>query len=331
MSVPLEIVAMGKYLPQRRVHASELEAKLGLEPNWVISKNGVEYRHYAAPGENNSDMGAQALQRALDKAGLEYRELDLILNASGSYDYPIPETSALIQQKMGQGQSGIPSFTVDATCLSFVTALDVAAAFIQSQRYRTIAIVSTEISSRSLNPAEKESATLLGDGAAAAIVRPAAAGSTSSLLSYRLETYGDGALYTAVVGGGNARHPLNPDVQRNEFTFHMNGPAVLGMAFRRLRPFVKRLFADLDFNLQEVDLFVPHQASKVALQKAQKFFRLSDAQFVNVLSQHGNTIAASIPMALHDALESGRVQHGGRICLLGTAAGLSLGGAVLIY
>lgn len=330
MSSPLKIVAMGKHLPARQVHAAELEEELGLEPGWIMAKNGVATRYYAHPDESNSDLGAKALQKALDKAGMAYQELDLILNASGSYDYPIPETSALIQKKMGQGKSGIPSFSVDATCLSFVAALDVAAAFMQAGRYRTIAIVSTEISSRSLNPDEKESATLLGDGAAAAIVQKVSEQS-SALLSSHMETYGDGAFYTCVKGGGNARHPRSPEVADSEFTFHMNGPAVLGMAFRKLRPVVKKLFSELDFSLQEVDLFVPHQASKVALEKAQKFFRLSDQQFVNYLSQHGNCIAASIPMALHDAIEAGRIQRGGRICLLGTAAGLSVGGAVLIY
>lgn len=331
MAVPLKIVAMGKYLPERQVQAAELEQALGLQAGWILAKNGVATRHYAADDQSNSDLGAQALQQALNKAGLDYTDLDLILNASGSYDYPIPETSALIQKKMGQGKSGIPSFSIDATCLSFVAALDVAAAFMQSGRYRTIAIVSAEVSSRSLNPAEKESATLLGDGAAAAILQPAYPGEASALLSIHLETYGDGAFHTYVKAGGNAFHPRSPELNDEDFTFHMNGPAVLGMAFRKLRPVVKKLFAELDFSLQEVDIFVPHQASKVALEKAQKFFRLNDTQFVNYLSQHGNCIAASIPMALHDAIEAGRLQRGGRICLLGTAAGLSLGGAVLIY
>lgn len=329
MSVPLQILAMGKYLPSHQVSSTELESQLNLSPGWIEAKNGVSVRHYVTH-ESNSDLGAQALQRALDKAKLAYEDLDLLINASGSYDYPIPETSALIQAKMGQGNSGMPSFTVDATCLSFVTALDVAGAFLASGRYRTIAIVSAEVSSKSLNPTEKESATLLGDGAAAAIVQ-LAPDSGSALLSSAMETYGSGAMYTHVRGGGNVCHPRDPEVNKADFTFHMDGPAVLGSAFRRLRPFVKKLFAELDFNLQDVDLFVPHQASKVALEKAQHFFRLSDAQFANYLAQHGNCIAASIPMALHDAIEAGRIQRGGRICLLGTAAGLSVGGAVLIY
>lgn len=330
MSVPLQIVSMGKYLPTRQVTAAELEAEMGLEPGFIVEKSGVAVRHFVGPGEVNSTMGAKALQQALDKAGMVFEDLDLLINASGSYDYPIPETSCLIQKALGKGDSGIPCFTVDATCLSFIAALDVAAAFMASGRYRRIAIVSTEIASRSLNYAEWESATLLGDGAAAAILQTPEGGS-SALISARMETYGNGAFHTFVAGGGNARHPRHDDVQDNEYTFSMNGLAVLTSAFKRLRSFNKKLFAGLDFTLKEVDIFVPHQASRVALEKAQQLFGLSDAQFVNHLATHGNCIAASIPMALHDAIEGGRLQRGGRVCLLGTGAGLSIGGAVLIY
>lgn len=330
MKKALQIIGMGKYLPPLQVHSADLEARMGLEPGWIFEKSGVEIRHFVEE-DTNSSMGAKALETALNQAGLAYADLDLLISAAGSYDYPIPDTSCLIQKAAGQGMSGIPSFTIDATCLSFITALDVASCLLESGRYQTIAIVSSEIASKSLNYQEWESASLLGDGAAAAIVRPAPADSPSGVLSAAMETYAEGAFHTWVRGGGNVFHPRHEAEDREAYTFHMNGPAILGMAFRKLRPFVKKLFADLDFTLQEVDLFVPHQASQVALQKAQEFLGLSDRQFVNCLRTHGNCIAASIPMALHDALAEGRVQRGDCICLLGTGAGFSLGGLVMIY
>lgn len=330
MSVPLQIVSMGKYLPPRRVSAVELEAEMGLSPGWIQERSGVAFRHFAGPEESNASMGAAALQQALGRAGMVFEDIDLLINASGSYDYPIPDTSCLIQRALGKGDSGVPCFTVDATCLSFIAALDVVAAFVASGRYRRIAIVSSEIASRSLNYQEWESATLLGDGAAAAILQ-SPEGGPSALLSSRMETYGNGAFHTHVPAGGNARHPRQGDVTQDEYTFHMNGRAILTTAFKRLRGFNKNLFAGLDFSLREVDIFVPHQASGVALEKAQQLFHLNDAQFVSNLETHGNCIAASIPMALHDAIADGRLVRGQRVCLLGTGAGLSLGGAVLIY
>ncbi|PIQ23018.1 3-oxoacyl-ACP synthase [bacterium (Candidatus Blackallbacteria) CG17_big_fil_post_rev_8_21_14_2_50_48_46] len=326
----IQIAGMGKYLPPLRVSSAELEIKMGLEPGWILEKSGVEFRHYVEE-DSNSSMGAKALEKALTNAEMEYEELDLIISAAGSYDYPIPDTSCLIQKAAGKGLSGIPSFTVDATCLSFLTALDLAACLIEIGRYRNIAIVSSEIASKSLNPQEWESSTLLGDGAAAAILRPTPEEETSAVLSAAMETYGDGAFYTWVKGGGNVFHPRIEAEDREAYTFHMNGPAVLGMAFRKLRPFVKKLFQKLDFSLQEIELFVPHQASGVALEKAQSFFRLEDHQFMSNIRDHGNCIGASIPMALCDAISQGRVKRGDRVCLLGTGAGLSLGGLVMTY
>lgn len=332
-SIPLKILGMGKYLPPRTVHSSTLEIQMGLKPGWILQKSGVEVRHWAEH-ESNADLGAQALSEALQNAGLAYEELDLIINASGSYDYPIPDTSCLIQRAMGKGNSGIPSFTVDATCLSFIAALEVAASFLASGRYRRIAIVSAEISSRSLNPEEKESATLLGDGAAAAIVGIAPEGESSALLQSRLETYGDGAMYTYVKGGGNVLHPnaiATAGANPTDFTFHMDGPKVLGMAFKKLRPFLKTLFKPLGFGLRDCEFIVPHQASKGAIDTARRLFRWREDQYINHLATHGNCIAASIPMALYDAISQNRITRGDRVCLLGTGAGLSLGGLVLVY
>ena len=328
-SIPLKILGMGKYLPPRVVQSSTLEVQMGLKPGWILEKSGVAERRWAEH-ESNAELGAKALSEALENAGLVYEDLDLILNASGSYDYPIPDTSCLIQQAMGKGRSGIPSFTVDATCLSFIVALEVAASFLASGRYQRIAIVSAEISSRSLNPEEKESATLLGDGAAAAIIGHAPEGESSALLQSRLETYGDGALYTYVKGGGNVLHP-NADSTPADFTFHMDGPKVLGMAFKHLRPFLKTLFKPLGFGLRDCEFIVPHQASKGALDTARRLFRWRDDQYIDHLATHGNCIAASIPMALYDAITENRIVRGDRVCLLGTGAGLSVGGLVLVY
>lgn len=331
MPTSLQIAGIGKYLPERRIASEDLEARMGLEPGWILRTSGVAYRHYVSPHETNSFMGARALERALDQAGMVFEDLDLLLNASGSYEMPIPETACLIQKALGKGDSGIPCFTIDATCVSFVTAFDVATSLISSGRYRTIAIVSSEVASRSLNAAEWESATLLGDGAAAVILRPTPAGEPSAVLSAAMETYGDGALLTSVKGGGNALHPLHDPIAPEDYAFHMDGPAVLQTAFRKLPAFLPKLFDPTGFTMPEIDLLIPHQASKIALQRARRLFRLREEQIMSHLETHGNCIAASIPMALHDAIAEGRVQRGSRVCLLGTAAGLSIGGLVFIY
>jgi 3-oxoacyl-[acyl-carrier-protein] synthase-3 len=325
----IKIVGMGKFLPERIVTSEEIEKKMGLEPGWALEKSGVAQRHFVTD-ETCTTMGARALERALKAAGMVYEDLDAIVGASGSYDHPIPYNSCLIQKEMGKGESGTPCWDIDSTCLSFVTALDVVSYLIEAGKYKTVAIVSSEISSKSLNYKERESATLLGDGAAAAIITKATPEEGSRILASELETYGKGAYYTSVKGGGNALHPNESDVLE-DFTFHMKGRAILEMAFEKLPGFFEKLFGQVDFSIKDLDLFVPHQASKVALDMGKQAFNFSDKQFVNNLSTHGNCIAASIPMALHDAIEEGRVKRGDKICLIGTAAGLSVGGMIFIY
>jgi 3-oxoacyl-[acyl-carrier-protein] synthase-3 len=329
MANHIKILGMGKYLPEKIVTSDEIEKKMGLEPGWASEKSGVQKRHFVTH-ETCSSMGAMALENALKAAGMVYEDLDAIIGASGSYDHPIPYNSCLIQKEMGKGESGTPCWDVDSTCLSFVTALDVVSYLIEAGKYKNVAIVTSEISSKSLNYDEKESATLLGDGAAAAIISKATPEEGSRILAAEMETYGKGAYYTYVKGGGNALHPNESDIFA-DFTFHMKGRSILEMAFDKLPAFFQKLFSKVDFSIRDLDLFVPHQASKVALEMAKQAFGLSEKQFMNNLATHGNCIAASIPMALHDAIEEGRVKRGDKICLAGTAAGLSIGGLIFIY
>jgi len=326
----VKIAGMGKFLPEKVVTAEELEAKMGLEAGWIVSRSGVQERHFVTT-ETCSYMGARSLERALANAGMEYEQLDAIIGASGSYDHPIPYNACLIQREMGKEDSGTPCWDVDSTCLSFVTALDVVSYLLEAGKYKNVAIVTSEIASKSLNYNERESATLLGDGSAAAILSKVEADEPSKILASDMKTYSRGAYHTYVKGGGNFLHPNAPDTKAEDFTFSMQGRAILEMVFSILPKFFQDLFKNVNFKINELDLFVPHQASKVAMEMAQQFFGLSDKQYMNNLLTHGNCIAASIPMALHDAIAEGRLKRGDRVCLAGTAAGLSVGGLIFNY
>lgn len=326
----VKIVGMGKYLPEKVVTSEELEKKMGLEPGWAFNRSGVKERHFVTD-DTCATMGAKALTKALENANMEYEDLDVIIGASGSYDHPIPYNACLIQREMGKGDSGTPCWDIDSTCLSFVTALDIISHLIEVGKYQNVAIVTSEIASKSLNYDERESATLLGDGAAAAIVTKTPEGEPSKIITSAMFTYSKGAYNTYVKGGGNVLHPNDPNGKPEDYTFHMDGRQILEMAFEIIPVFFQELFKDLDFTVQDLDLFVPHQASKVALEMAQQAFGLSDKQYVNYLSTHGNCIAASIPMAFHDAIAENRVKRGDKVLLAGTAAGLSIGGVILNY
>ncbi|MEZ4886633.1 MAG: 3-oxoacyl-[acyl-carrier-protein] synthase III C-terminal domain-containing protein [Chitinophagales bacterium] len=321
---------MGKYLPTHRVSATELEEAHQIPKGWICKHSGVEYRHYAT-FETGAYMGVQALQEALMKANLVFEDLDLIVSAGASFDYPIPHRACWIPKEMEKLEAGIPCFDIDSTCLSFITALDVVSCLLDGQRYRRVAIVSSEIASKSLNYKDWESSTLLGDGAAAAIVGLSLEGESSAILNANMQTFAKGVENTIVWAGGNVAHGRNKTIADEQFTFQMKGRELLRLVMQITPPFVKNLFEPLDFEVKNLDLCIPHQASKAGLKMGRRLLQLKDSQFFSHLETHGNCIAASIPMALYDAIESKRIVRGDKLLLVGTGAGLSIGGLVLVY
>ncbi len=327
--LPLKLLGTGLYLPKKKVSYLDLAVLTGVAPEWILEKSGVETRYFVEH-ETIGSMGAMALANALDSANLHYRDIDLIICASGSYDHPVPSNACLIPRFLGQPDLGIPCWDIDATCLSFITSLEVVAALLATKRYRTIAVVASEIASKSLNFKEKESATLLGDGAAAAIFTGDVSGE-SALLAYRMETYSSGAYYTYVKGGGNVLHPRDPEAVPDDFTFHMEGREVLRMATERLLPFFEAFFKETPFRMADIDWIIPHQASRVGLAMAQKALKIPDERFCNILAQYGNCIAASVPMALHHVVNNEALKRGQMLLLCGTGAGFSIGATLLRY
>jgi 3-oxoacyl-[acyl-carrier-protein] synthase III len=327
MFYPLRIIGTGVCLPGEPVSSQTLAPHLQTTAAWIEEHSGVYQRHFAGEADTVASLGASALRQALKNASLQATDLDLLICASGSYDCPVPCNASLTGREMGMTHT--PCWDLDATCLSFITALDVAGCLLFAQRYRTIGIVSSEIASRSLNYADKETASLLGDGAGAAIVALPPPGSAAGIHAAHMETYPEGAWHTHVKGGGNFLHPRDPAAADSDFTFVMQGRQILRMAAEKLPAFMQILFAGTGFTLADIDLLIPHQASKTGLLMAKKHLDLPENRFYNDLEKHGNCIAASLPIALHHALAEKRIGDGNRICLAGTGAGFSLGGIVL--
>ncbi len=329
VNLPLKIIGLGRYLPPRVVPSSELEKICGVPAGWVERRNGVRERRWVTD-ETSSFMAAQAACEALDEAGLTPRQLDLIINASGTAEQAIPDTGALIQRQLGLGKSGIPAMTVHTTCLSFVAAMDVAANFLQTGRYKNILIASADVASCGINPKEPESASLVGDAAAAVVVTRSKDVEASRLLHAHFKTYGEGAYLTAIMGGGSGRHPRYPDHRPEDDLFHMDGPAVLRMVREIGDDFLEELYPGLSKSLLDIDVVVPHQASKVGLLMLTRF-GWPQQKIMHTLEWLGNCVAASIPVTLYQAVRDGNIRRGNKVLLAGTGAGLSIGGLVLTF
>lgn len=325
----IKISGVGKYLPQNNVTSSLLDDKLGLSPGSVEKKSGLRCRHFASPHETTSYMGAKAALDAVKNAGLDLMDIDVIIGACGASEQPIPCTAALIQKQLGLETSGIASFDINSTCLSFLTALDTLSYLIANGRYKRALIVSSDIPSLGLNWQDMETCTIFGDGAAACVIEKS--DGSSRILSSFMETHSIGATYCQLEAGGTRIPPSQPFDHQQYGLFHMDGKKVFKLAKKLVVHTQERVFKDAGLTMDDIDWFVPHQASQLAMHHVRKCLRIPEAKFVDIYATHGNQMSASIPTALHHLIESKEVQRGQLIYVLGTGAGISSSGMIMEY
>ena len=326
----VKIAGLGAYLPERVVTSAELEAELGLEHGWVVRATGVLERRRATH-ETAASMAASAGRRALAAAGMSPAELDLIIAASSAPQQAIPCTAALVQRELGAPDGMSACFDVNATCLSFLAALQSAAHLVAAGSYRTALVVSSELVGRSLNPKEPESAVLFGDAAAAAVIVRTPEGEPSRVVWEQFATFSSGADLTTIRGGGTLHHPNDPATTPEQNMFQMSGSAIYKHAARRAGPFLEQFLARAGWERAQIDWVVPHQASGHAVAILNTRFGFRPEQVVSNLALRGNCVAASIPLALAEAVTAGRITRGQRVLLIGTGAGLTIGAVGLIF
>lgn len=332
MNKNLKIVSTGIYIPENKKKSSELDKLFNLPAGTVAAKSGVKTRHYATSEETAPFMGAKALEQALKNKELNLKDLDLIIGASGTCAQIIPSNAALIKAQLdSKHQTSIACFDVNSTCLSFVTALDLASYLIDSNNYKRIAIVSSERVSVGLNFDEIESASLMGDGASAVIVEVSQE-NESYITTSLMETFTEGIEDAQVKAGGTNLSPSFIDgIDKKEFCFTMQGPQIFKLVSKKMPAFCEKLFKQAQMTMDDIDMVIPHQASIMAIKLLQKKLAVSDKKIHLTLSKYGNNVAASIPICLHDALENKKIKRGDNILLLGTSAGMSIGAMVLRY
>jgi len=324
---PLRILGTGVARPGRWVESAELDARLGLPPGTVQRRSGV-LRRGVEEQRNVAELGAEAARAALADAGLEPEDVDCVVCASASLDQAMPSNAALLHHELGLGARATPAFDVNASCLGFLVALDLAASLISSGRYARLLIVCADLASRALDFRDLDASAIFGDGAAAAVV--AAGAGDGGLRAARFETYSAGAHLCEIPGGGTRLHPSRVEGNYRELcTFRMDGRALFRLVAGHFDRFVEGLFAEALCTLESVDLVVPHQASALGMQHVLGRLGLDPERVLDHFATHGNQVSASLPSALHEARAAGRLGPGRRAFLLGTGAGVTLGGLVL--
>jgi len=327
--IAFEIAGWGAYRPVRQVPTSEIDARLGKPAGALEREHGISSRGVAGPDETSSMMGAAAARQALERAGWAEGEFDVLIGACGVMEQPIPSTSILIQNKLGLGRSGIPAFDVNQTCLSFLAALDIAAMGIAVGRWRRVLIVSADIASAGLDPADPKAMSIFGDGAGALAIQ-AAPGGQAGLLSVGFESYGEGhALATLRAGGTRLRVEEGYEALVEGSRFRMDAFGIFKAAARCLPALIDRVTAEAGTSRDGLAAIVCHQASAPGIEHIRRLFAPKSERVIDIFATTGNQIAASLPTVLAHALDTGAARKGDEILLLGTAAGVSAGAMVL--
>lgn len=325
------LLGTGHALPTEAITSAELDRQFNHLPGTIERVGGVRLRYFAARDETAANLAAKAAHRALEAAGLSLADIDCLVAASGTMDQGMPCNAALIHRELGLSARAIPAFDINASCLGFLAALDTLAWPIVAGRYKHVLVVAADIASCGLDWNKLESSAIFGDGAAAAVLGPSADG-RSRLLAAELNTLSVGANLCRIPAGGSRYHPTRIDQPFDELTkFYMDGKGVFKLAASHLPAFVERLLARAKLVRDQLDWIVPHQASQLALSHLTKRLGFARDKVVDIFAEHGNQVAASLPTALDIAIRDGRIQRGQRLLLLGTGAGLSLGGVVLEY
>ena len=326
----LKIASIASYLPRNRVSSLTLDNIVKGKEGGIMDATGVRYRHHISDDECVSQMGAGALKLALDRAGLQAADLDLLIFAGASFDYPVPHNSALIKARLTDDRVNFDCFDIDSTCLSFLHALDVTHLYLLSGRYKRVAIVSSEISSLALSPSDEKVYGLFGDAAVAVIVESTeSTGYTPGFVNFK--NFPSGVFLTMVPVGGAVNRGINSPPDDPGYNFKMEGKNLLRLISKHIDGFIADMEERSGTGINQFDKIITHQASKVGNEFFNKRFSIPPGKRVDTLEIHGNCISASIPLGLEKLLNDGYNTGGKRILLFGTGAGLTIGSLVLEF
>lgn len=326
----IQIRGLAHYLPDRIVTNDELAASLGVSADWIARTTGVLERRRVQE-ETTSTMAAAAIRRAALAAQLPLEQTDLVIGACAGRQQTIPCTAAFVHEELQLPTQRGFAFDVDVTCLGFLNALVVSGALLSQGMYQQAAIFSSEIASGTIDPDQPESAVLFGDAAAAAMVTMTPPGESSRLIASRFRTISEGVRLAEIQGGGTLHHPNHPSTHPRMNLFQMRGPEIFKLATRHMETFLDQFFDELPWRREEIDVLVPHQASRMALRQLTRRYGFREEQLVQNLDLRGNCVAASLPLLLSESAHCGRIRRGNKLLLVGTGAGLTLGAVAIIY
>ncbi len=325
-----KIIGCGSYLPERVVTNAELSAKLDTTDEWITSRTGIRQRHLAADGEFTSDLALKAAERALEAAGVPAAEVDMVVLATSTPDNTFPATATKVQYRLGMSNGA--AFDIQAVCSGFVFGLSVADNFIKTGQCKTVLLIGAETFSRILDWEDRSTCVLFGDGAGAVVLR-AGQDDPDANLGETGHNRGAGVLSTHLHSDGATNDLLyvdgGPSSTQTVGHLRMNGREVFRHAVNNFTSIVEEALEANGLSPDDIDWVVPHQANKRILDGTRRKLGLPAEKIVITVDRHANTSAASIPLALDEAVRDGRIKQGDLLMMLAMGGGLTWGAGLV--
>lgn len=322
---PVGIIGTGSFLPDNVVTNHDLEKMVDTSDQWIRERTGIEERRVAPEGMNASDMATEAAKKALEAAGLTAEDIDCIIVATLTGDMAIPSTACIVQANLGATKAA--AFDLGAACSGFVYGLITAGSYVNMNMFKNVLVIGVEVLSRVLNWKDRGTCILFGDGAGAAVVSTVEEG--YGMRGMDMGADGTGGMSLSIPSSGTAMVPNDQRIEEGLTYIHMNGSEVYKFAVKTMGRTVLNALERANMELEELDCFIPHQANLRIIDSAAHRLKLSeDKVFVN-LPKYGNTSAASVGIALDEAVQSGFVKKGDNVAFAGFGAGLTWAGLVM--
>jgi 3-oxoacyl-[acyl-carrier-protein] synthase-3 len=322
---PCSIVAVGAYVPEKTLTNRDLERLVETTDEWITTRTGIRERRVAAPEETTSDLAAKAARRALENGGIKAEDVDLIIVATVTPDMPFPSTACLVQQKIGATRAA--AFDIEAACSGFLYALEIGQQFIQSQTYNTVLVVGAEKLTTLVDWTDRNTCVLFGDGAGAAVLqsRP----NSHGLLATYMGADGSKGSVLCVPAGGSAMPASAASVEQRQHFIRMDGRETFKNAVQSMHAAATEVLRQCNLDITRIKCVIPHQANRRIIDAvAERLGARPDQLFVN-LDRFGNTSAASVAIALAEAVEQGRIARGDLVLLMVFGAGFTWAAAVV--
>ena len=322
--IKARIKGMGSYTPEKIYDNAYMESIVETNNEWIVQRTGIEHRHIAADDEYTSDLATKAAQKALENAGVTADMIDLIIVATVTPDYFTPSVACVVQKNIGAKNAA--AFDMNAACSGFVAALVTGEKFVVTGTYKNVLVIGADALSKATDYKDRGTCILFGDGAGAAVL---SASDEAGILTSYIGARGDDFEKITNLAYRNDDAEVEKRVSDRKDTIWMAGAEVMKFAVRIMPEAAEKVIADAGLTVEDVDLLVPHQANIRIIDGAVKRLKIDDSKVYKNIHNHGNTSAASIPVALCEAIEQGRVKRGDKVVIVGFGAGLTWGAALI--